>query len=203
MRQIPLILGIASGLLLTACGGQGQDTAWFEENCAVQVADVRESFENGKPTGEVISKAMTQGPIKPPAGIEDSQYTRIGLYTHDELSGAMELDREINADDTFCLESELKDADRRLTIDTRESQIEGDLHGDVYEADFTLLRSPEYPEGIWAGLPASDLPAGIEITNPMPEQCELQWWAMEDVDFNNAVEAGQDIAGTIIRSEDC
>src|SRR5699024_3917626 len=163
MRRSPVILGIAATMSLTACGSQGQDIAWFEENCAVQVADVRESYANGKPTGEVISQAMTHGPIKPPAGLEDSQYTRIGLYAYDELSGAMELKREVNADDIFCLGPELKDAERRLTIDTRENQVEGDLHGDVYEADFTLLRSEEYPEGIWMGLPASDLPAGIEV----------------------------------------
>jgi len=107
---------------------------------------------------------MTQGPITPPAGIDDSQYASIGLYTYDELSGSMELEREVTADDIFCLEPELKDADRRLTVDTREYQVEGDLHGDVYEADFTMLRSEEYPDGMWIGLPASDLPAGIEVT---------------------------------------
>jgi len=190
-------------MILTACGSQGQDTAWFEENCAVQVADVRESFENGKPAGEVISQAMTQGPIKPPAALDESQYTRIGLYTHDELSGAMELEREVSTDDVFCLEPELKDADRRLTIDTRENQVEGDLHGDVYEADFTLLRSAEYPEGIWAGLPASELPAGIEITESMPEQCPLQWWAAVGTDYSDAIDAKQDIAGTIASQENC
>lgn len=203
MKRSPVILGIAATMSLTACGSQGQDIAWFEENCAVQVADVRESFANGKPTGEVISQAMTHGPIKPPAGLEDSQYTRIGLYTYDELSGAMELKREVNADDIFCLEPELKDAERRLTIDTRENQVEGDLHGDVYEADFTLLRSEEYPEGIWMGLPASDLPAGIEVTESMPEQCELQWWVTKEVDWTGAKKSSKDISGSIIKSAEC
>lgn len=203
MKHAPVIVGIAATMLLTACGDQAQDNAWFEENCPVQISDVREHFEQGSPTGEVITTAMTQGPINPPAGLDDSQHARIGLYTHDELSGAMELEREISADDTFCLEPGIKDAERRLTVDTRANEIEGDLHGDVYEADFTLLRSPEYPEGIWAGLPASDLPRGIEVTGNMPEQCNLQWWPMKEIDYDNAAKATQDVAGLITTQEDC
>src|SRR5699024_3417014 len=173
----------------------------FEENCPVQISDVREHFEQGSPTGEVVATAMTQGPINPPSGLNDSQYARIGLYTHDELSGAMELEREINADDMFCLELGITDAERQLTVDTRQHEIESDLHGDVYEADFTLLRSPEYPEGIWACLPASDLPRGIEVTGNMPEQCELQWWPAEAIDYESARKAGQ--GGIISTQEDC
>lgn len=203
MKHVPVIVGITATMLLTACGGQAQDNAWFEENCPVQISDVREHFEHGSPTGEVITTAMTQGPINPPAGLDDSQHARIGLYTHDELSGAMELEREINAGDTFCLELGIKDAERRLTVDTRANEIEGDLHGDVYEADFTLLRSPEYPEGIWAGLPASELPRGIEGTENMTEPCELEWWPPEAIDYGSAAKAEQDIAGIITREEDC
>jgi len=203
MKHAPVIVGITATMLLTACGGQAQDNAWFEENCPVQISDVREHFEQGGPTGKVVTTAMTQGPMNPPAGLDDSQHARIGLYTNDEPSGSMELEREINADDMFCLELGIKDAERRLTVDTRQHEIEGDLHGDVYEADFTLLRSPEYPEGIWVGLPASDLPRGIEITENMPERCELQWWPTEDIDYGNAAKAPQDIAGLISTQEDC
>lgn len=194
MKHAPVIVGIAATMLLTACGGQAQDNAWFKENCPVQISDIREHFEHGSPTGEVITTAMTQGPINPPAGLDDSQHARIGLYTHDELSGAMELEREISANDTFCLELGIKDAERRLTVDTRANEIEGDLHGDVHEADFTLLRSPKYPKGIWS---ASDLPRGIEITQDLPAQCSLQWWSTGDTAYIQEIESGRDISGTV------
>lgn len=203
MKHVPLILGITAIMLLTACGGQGQDDAWYEENCEVRVADVREKFEHGEPTGEVIGRAMTQGPIKPPAALDDSAHERFGLYISDELSGAMELQREVSASDVFCLEPGIADPDRRVSIDTREHDIEGDLHGDVYEADFTLLRSEEYPEGIWVGIPISALPSGIEITEDMPEQCNLQWWPAGGIDYDSTTEAEGDIAGTINKQENC
>src|SRR5699024_11064405 len=95
MKHAPVIVGITATMLLTACGGQAQDNAWFEENCPVQISDVREHFEQGGPTGKVVTTAMTQGPMNPPAGLDDSQHARIGLYTNDEPSGSMELEREI------------------------------------------------------------------------------------------------------------
>lgn len=191
-------------LTATACGGGDVDTAWFDDNCPTEVSDVHESVDQGQPSGDVIGQAVSQGPIHPPSDLESSEYQSIGLYTYDELSGAMELEREVTSEDAFCLEPDIGSSERSETVDTREAEVEGDLHGDVYEVDFTMLHSPEYPEGIWVGLHRSDLPDAIEITDDMPEECALEWWAAtEEIDVD-AVGDGEPIAGhALTRADDC
>ena len=191
-------------LTATACGGGGFDSTWFDENCSTEISDVHETINQGQPAGAVIGEAMTQGPIHPPANLSDSEHARIGLYHYDELSGAMELEREVTSDDVFCLEPEIHDPERRQTIDTRAAEVEGDLHGDVYEADFTMVRSPEFPDGIWMGLHSSGLPRGIHVTEDMPEECALEWWAVTDeIDLNATGQGGSLGANALTRAEDC
>lgn len=205
MKRTLTTAGIAVlGLTLSACASEGQDNAWYEENCAAEVSDVREQFEQGQPTGDVIGTAMTQGPIKPPAGLEESEHAKIGLYTYDELSDTMELEREIDSDDTFCLEQSIREQDQRLALDPSRSTVEGDLHDEGYEeVDFTQLRSADYPEGIWVGLDIDQLPQSLEITDNMPEQCELQWWSADGVDFTTAAKGEDKTGSTLVRAEDC
>lgn len=196
-----------SGVLLitltaTACGGGGIDTAWFEENCPTALSDVHENLDQDEPSGEVIGQAMTQGAITPPADLDSSEYARIGLYSQDDLSGAMTLEEEISSEDAFCLEPAIGQGDNHQRVDTREAEIEGDLHGDVYEVNFTLVRSPDYPEGIWMGLDQSGLPKAIEITEPMPEECALEWWAADET-LEDAGE-GEPVANFVVETaEDC
>lgn len=205
MKRTLTAVGIAAmGVTLSACASGGDDVAWYEENCAVEVSDVREQFEQGEPTGEVIGEAMTKGPIKPPAGIEDSEHAAIGLYTYDELSDAMELEGEVDSDDTFCLEPEYRDQERRMSLDPSRSMIEGDLHATGYEeVEFTKLRSEDYPEGIWVGLGIDQLPQSIEISDNMPEQCELQWWSAQGLDFSAAAKGEDKTGSTLVKAEQC
>jgi len=204
MKKPVLAIGVVVAAILSACSSEGQaDSAWYEKNCDVEVSDVREKFEQGEPTGEVIGEAMTQGPITPPAGLNDSEHAQIGLYTYDELADAMELEREVEPDDTFCLEPAIRDKDNRMSLDPSRSVIEGNLHDEGYEeVDFTKLRSEEYPEGIWVGLGIDQLPQSIEVSDNMPEQCDLQWWSAKGLDFTTA-KKGEDTTSAVIRADEC
>jgi hypothetical protein len=205
MKKSVTMAGIAAiGLALGACSSGGQDNAWYEENCAVEISDVRDKFEHGEPTGNIIGTAMTQGPVHAPSGIDENPNLKIGLYTYDELADAMQLEREVNSDDTFCMELEIRDSDRNKTLEPSHSTIEGDLHNpDEYEVDFTLIRSAEYPEGIWIGTGKDGLPQSIEISENMPEECVNQWWSANDLDFNAAAKAEDTTGSTLNRAEDC
>jgi len=205
MKKTLTLAGIAAtGLSLGACSSGGQDNAWYEENCAVEISDVRDQFEHGKPTGNVIGTAMTQGPVQPPAGLDDNQHARVGLYTYNELADAMQLEREVTSEDTFCMEPEIRDPDRRKTLEPSRSVIEGDLHNPQdYEVDFTLVRSAEYPDGIWIGTGIDQLPQSIEITDNMPEECANQWWSANGLEFSGTTKAEDTTGSTLNRAEDC
>lgn len=205
MKKTLTIAGLAAiGLSLGACSSGGQDNAWYEENCAVEISEVRDQFEHGKPTGNVIGTAMTQGPVQPPSGLDENPSLKIGLYTYDELADAMQLEREVNSDDTFCMEPEIRDPDRSKTLEPSRSDIEGDLHNsEEYEVDFTLIRSAEYPEGIWIGTGKDGLPQSVEISENMPEECVNQWWSASGLDFKGAAKAEDTTGSTLNRAEDC
>lgn len=205
MKKPIAVTGITGlALFATACGEGGVDTGWFDENCATEVSDIHDAVEQGHPQGDALGEAVTQGPIHPPADLDNSEYEHIGLYAQDDLSGAMELEREVSSEDVFCLEPEIRDAERSQTIDTRDSEVEGDLHGDVYRVDFTRVRSPEYPDGIWIGLHRSDLPQAIEPEEDMPQECAREWWvAAEEIDLNAAGQGEPVGSHAVTRAEDC
>lgn len=205
MKKPFTIAGIAAiGLALAACSNGGQNNAWYEENCPVEISDVRDQFEHGKPTGNIIGTAMTQGPVQPPSVIDENPNLKIGLYTYDEPADAMQLEREVTSDDTFCMEPEIRDPDRNKTLEPSRSDIEGDLHNpDEYEVDFTLIRSAEYPEGIWIGAGKDGLPQSIEISENMPEECVNQWWSSNNIDFEGATKVEDTTGSTLNRAENC
>lgn len=187
---------------VTGCGGSDAEAeAWFDENCEPLVGDVRETFTQGAPSGDVVGEAIAQGPITPPADLDDSPQS-IGLYTYDELSETMTQEAELATGDLFCLEPSIGDADRRETIDA--PNIEGEITVEGYNADFTMLRSPEYPEGIWVGIHNSDIPTGFTREEDMATECALGWWpALDVVDFENAGSTETDLAAGIAGFEDC
>lgn len=199
---------LAGSLILIAavsgCGGGGGGAdaeAWFSENCEPLVADVRETFTQGAPAGDVVGQAFIQGPITPPADLDESPQ-RIGLYSYDELSETMTQEGEVAADDLFCMEPSIDDEGRGETIDA--PNIEGEITVEGYNADFTMLRSPDYPEGVWVGIHSADIPKGVAQEDEMATECALQWWpAVDVVDFQDAAAAGTDIASGVVGPEDC
>lgn len=196
---------LAGTLILIAavsgCGGGADAEAWFSENCEPLVADVRETFTQGAPAGDVVGQAFIQGPLTPPADLDESPQS-IGLYTYDELSGTMTQEGEVASGDLFCMEQSIDDEDRGETVDA--PNIEGEITVEGYNADFTMLRSPDYPEGIWVGIHSSEIPKGIAQEDEMTTECALGWWPATDVaDFQNAAAADTELGSGVEGSENC
>lgn len=206
MKKKPVI---AAALFLiastaTACAANdNSDQEWFAENCATQTADIRESIVQGKPGGAVVGTAIVQGPIKPPSGLDESTQ-KIGLYTYDKASAQMIQEGEIKSADPYCLEPITdKNADLRMSLP--QSQVEGDLQKDQNEADFTMLRSPKYPEGIWVGLHISNLPKGFSVDDKLEDQCPLSWWPSTDISpVGDAIKIDSEVAKyALTTASDC
>lgn len=173
--------GLSLGLVVAAvglasCSGGGNDQAWFDENCAAQAAEIKKA-EAGQLVGDAIGEAIIQGPMVPPGGLDDSAET-FGLYTYDEAAETMQEAGEVAAGDAFCMEPGMKEGDRGQTIDV--GNVEGDRHADQSTVDFTMLRSPGHPDGVWVDVHSSELPEAIPAEEAAAE-CQLDWWLSADL----------------------
>lgn len=169
----------AAAFSLASCGSDPgpDDKAWFNDNCPTQTADVRD-VDKGEFVGDSLGKAIVQGPMKPPANVEDDSEA-VGLYTLNEASGKMTEEGQVATGDVFCMEPATDESSNSESVDI--GDIDGSLHAeaDEYTVDFTKLRSPKYPDGIWIDRHTSDLPTAIDVDDA-PNQCELNWWTSSD-----------------------
>lgn len=171
----------ATAFSLASCGSEptGPDNqAWFDENCPTTTAEVHD-VDKGEMVGDSLGQAIIQGPLKPPSNVEDDAEA-IGLYSYNESSEKMTEEGQVAEGDRFCLEPAIDDSDNSESVDI--GNIESDLHAneDEYTVDFTKLRSPKYPDGIWIDRHTSDLPTAIS-TNDAANECELNWWTAPDL----------------------
>lgn len=166
----------------TAACGSDSGQAWFEDNCQAQTADVYKKVDpaTGELSGDVTGKAMTQGAIHPPAGLTEST-ARIGLFSYDENSEKMVQEGELESSDLVCFEQSLGNQDREKKVDR--ADIEGELNQDEWTTQFTKVRSPDYPEGIWVahdfGM-SSYLGAGFDVDGDWGE-CAKEWAPATDI----------------------
>lgn len=166
---------------LASCGSgpSGPDNeAWFKDNCPTQTADVRD-VDKGEFVGDPLGKAIVQGPLKPPTNVEEDTEA-VGLYTYNETSEQMTEEGQVAAGDRFCLEPAIDEADNSESVDI--GNVDSDFHssGDENTVDFTKLRSPKYPDGIWIDRHTSDLPTAISA-DEAGNECELNWWTSSDL----------------------
>ena len=153
-----------------------------------QTADVRD-VDKGEFVGDPLGKAIVQGPLKPPTNVEEDTEA-VGLYTYNETSEQIPK-RAKSQQETASASSP------RLTRQTTRNpsdigNIDSDFHssGDENTVDFTKLRSPKYPDGIWIDRHPSDLPTAISA-DEAGNECELNWWTSSDLldpeaDYNQA-----------------
>lgn len=205
MRRTTTAALTAIGALLlatTSCSSGADEQAWFEDNCSTKTAKVTAVNDQGQTTEETSGEAAVQGPINPPAGLDDSS-ARIGMYTYDELDESMTYEEDVTSDSVFCMEPSVEDEERSKTIEA--ANISGDLHEDLARGDFTKLRSPEHPDGIWLNLHRSDIPEGISLSEDSTEQCGESWWLDTDrADLDNAEAADETISSHNVESlDDC
>lgn len=201
MKKTP---ALAATLILiaataTACGANttsgtsdAKAKTWFTENCPTQTTNIRESIVQGKPGGATLGTAIIQGPINPPAALDEST-KKIGLYTQDKLTGQMNEQTQLKSTDTLCLDPQTrKDTTKRIT--NPETQ-----------QNYTYMRSPEYSEGIWVGVDMSELPEGFSVDEKLTEKCDLSWWpAMGITNFEGVGKSDAEIAKyALTTSNDC
>lgn len=150
---------------LTACSGS-DDSKWFAENCATKTATIQER------PGEL---AIISGPLAPPAALEDSSL-KLGYFTYDELNESMKQEDSLEVGDTICLDRTLEsDNTRWKSVET--TKIEGEAKDETLDStDFTFVRSPKYPDGIWINQFSGDLDDSYEISDLTGEKCANQWW---------------------------
>lgn len=170
-KSVAATAGLILAASLSACGGvenanSSKSQEWFNQNCAVQTANVIEEPEK---------KAVIQGPIAAPADL-DASSLHVGYYTYDELNSSMKQVEPAKAGDTICLERETgKDGARSESIDF--AKIEDDHTREQYGSeDFTFVRTPKFPDGVWINQFNGDISGAYAVDDLTSEPCGNQWW---------------------------
>lgn len=178
---------------LTACS-TSNDSKWYAENCTTQTATIQER------PGE---HAITAGPLAAPAALENSNQ-KIGYFTYDELNDGMKQEAPLEAGDTICLDQTIdSDNTRQKTIDT--PKIEGEINQAQYDTiDFSFVRSPKYPEGIWINQYSGDISGGYAVSDLSDEKCDNQWWpSITTEEAGAANSTGEVMQYNLARQEKC